>query len=123
MTTPLADSDSPDSTPQSPTRQASECEAGLRRVLAYICARCHRRLIAFAAIFLLIYAIVSIPLSFLSATAYGLLFPIIYDEDIPIGVEMYSLILSMMRIMPSLIITLLIFLRLRKTYLGYVPRR
>ena len=123
MTTSPAEPDSPATVPQSPTRQAAECEAGLRRVLAYICARRHRRLIAFAAIFLLIYAIVSIPLSFLSATAYGLLFPIIYDEDIPIGVEIYRLILSMMRIMPSLIITLLIFLRLRKTYLSYIPPR
>ena len=118
MTTPSADADSSATVPQSPTRQAVECEEGLRRVLAYICARRHRRLIAFAGVFLLIYSIVSIPLSFLSATAYGLLFPIIYDENIPIGVEMYRLILSLMRIMPSLIITLLIFLRLRKTYLS-----
>ena len=123
MTTSPTDSDSQDAVPQSPTRQAAECEAGVRRVLTYICARRHRRLIAFAGVFLLIYAIVSIPLSFLSSTAYGLLFPFIYDEDIPIGVEMYSLILSMMRIMPSLIITLLIFLRLRKTYLSYIPPR
>ena len=123
MTTPSEDSDSMDSALPSPTREAAECEAGLRRVLAYICARRHRRLIAFAGVFLLIYAIVSIPLSFLSATAYGLLFPFIYDEDIPIGVEVYRLILSMMRIMPSLIIALLIFLRLRKTYLSYVPPR
>lgn len=121
MTTPPTDRESPATIPQSPTREAAECEAGLRRVLAYICARRYRRLIAFAAIFLLIYAIVSIPLSFLSATAYGLLFPVIYDEDIPIGVEVYRLILSMMRIMPSLIITLLIFLQLRKTYLDHIP--
>lgn len=123
MTTSAADSDPTVISPKSPTREAVECEEGLRRVLAYICARRHRRLIAFAGVFLLIYAIVSIPLSFLSSTAYGLLFPFIYDEGIPIGVEMYSLILSMMRIMPSLIITLLIFLRLRKTYLSYIPPR
>ena len=121
MTTSPTDPDSPATIPQSPTREAAQCEAGLRRVLAYICARRHRRLIAFAGIFLLIYAIVSIPLSFLSSVAYGILFPIIYDEDIPIGVEMYHLILSIMGIMPSLIITLLIFLRLRRTYSGYIP--
>lgn len=121
MTTSPTDPDSPATIPQSPTREAAQCEAGLRRVLAYICARRHRRLIAFAGIFLLIYAIVSIPLSFLSSVAYGILFPVIYDEDIPIGVEMYRLILSIMGIMPSLIITLLIFLRLRRTYSGYIP--
>ncbi len=121
MTTSPADPESPATIPQSPTREAAQCEEGLRRVLAYICARRHRRLIAFAGIFLLIYAIVSIPLSFLSSVAYGILFPVIYDEDIPIGVEMYRLILSIMGIMPSLIITLLIFLRLRRTYSGYIP--
>ena len=57
MTILLTDSDSPDSCPNSPTRQAAECEAGLRRVLAYIGARRHRRWSAFALVFLVVYAI------------------------------------------------------------------
>lgn len=120
MTTSHTDSDSPSTIPQSPTREAAECEAGLRRVLAYICARRHRRLLAFTAVFLLIYAITRIPVSFVASIAFGLFIGFILSEDISIGPEMYPLIQSLLSIIPSLVFTLLIFGRLRKTYLSYI---
>ena len=120
MTTPPADSDSADTIPRSPTRQAAEFEAGLRRVLAYICARRHRRLIAFTGVFLLIYSAVRIPVSLVSPTAFGLFFVSLSSGDSPISPELLSMMLSLATIIPSLAITLLIFMRLRHIYKNYI---
>ena len=120
MTTPPADSNSPDTNPRSPTIEAAKCEAGLRRVLAYICAQRHRRLIAFAAVFLLIYSLIRILVSFVISVPFGLFIGFIISQDIPISAEMLGLLQSLTSLIPSLIVTSLIFMRLRRTYLSYI---
>ena len=122
MTTSPAEPDSPDTIPQSPTRQATECEEGLRRVLAYICARRHRRLIAggvvFIALFQVIGSLTSIPLAlttpFLPLFGGGELFNAIYGEPAIIG--LWVLVTDLLL---PLTITLFIFSRLRRIYRGY----
>ena len=121
MTTPPADSNSPDTNPRSPTIEAAQSEAGLRRVLAYICAQRHRRLIAFTAVFLLIYSVTRIPISIVSSAVFGLLIAFVNSKDITVPPELWDLLLSLMTIIPSLIVTLLIFMRLRKIYTKYIP--
>ncbi len=121
MTTPPTDSDSPDTISRSPHREAIQSEAGLRRVLAYICAQRHRRLIAFAAVFLLIYSVTRIPISIVSSAVFGLLIAFVNSKDITVPPELWDLLLSLMTIIPSLIVTLLIFMRLRKIYKKYIP--
>ena len=120
MTRQPADSDSADTIPRSPSRQAAECEAGLRRVLAYICGRRYRRLIAFIAVFLLIYSAVRIPVSLVAPTAFGLFVVSLSSGDSPISPELLSMMLSLATIIPSLAITLLIFMRLRHIYKNYI---
>ncbi len=119
MTTPPADSDAPVAHTQTPSREAAECEAGLQRILAYICARRHRRLIAFAGVFLLIYTVVGFLISIVSPAATGLILVNIHSRIAPVNPEIYPLVFSLTRIAPSLLITLLIFMRLRKIYLSY----
>ncbi len=121
MTTSPADSNSPDTNPRSPTIEAIQSEAGLRRVLAYICAQRHRRLIAFTAVFLLIYSVTRIPISIVSSAVFGLLIAFVNSKDITVPPELWDLLLSLMTIIPSLIVTLLIFMRLRKIYTKYIP--
>ena len=120
MTTPPADSDSADTSLRSPTVQAAECEAGLRRVLAYICARRYRRLIAFTGVFLLIHSVARIPVSLVSPLLSGLVITYIHSKGIIIGPEMYTIFFSITQIIPSLAITLLIFMRLRQIYKNYI---
>ena len=120
MTTPPTDSDSPDTIPRSPTVEAAQSEAGLRRVLAYICAQRHRRLIAFTAVFLLIYSLIRILVSFVLSVPFGLFIGFIVSQDIPISGEVLRLLQSLTSLIPSLIVTSLIFIRLRKTYLSYI---
>lgn len=121
MTTSPAEPDPPDTIPQSPTRQAAECEEGLRRVLAYICARRHRRLIVFTCVFLVIYPVARIPVSLVSPAITGLLITHALPTNISIEAEMYPLIFSLTEIIPSLLITAAIFNRLRRSYLSYMP--
>ena len=121
MTTPPADSNSPDTNPRSPTIEAAQSEAGLRRVLAYICAQRHRRLIAFTAVFLIIFSVTRIPISIVSSAVFGLLIAFVNSKDITVPPELWDLLLSLMTIIPSLIVTLLIFMRLRKIYTKYIP--
>ena len=120
MTTPPADSNSPENIPRSPTIEAAQCEAGLRRVLAYICTRRHRRLIAFAALFLLIYSLTRILVTFVTSVPFGLFIGFIVSQDIPISLEMLGLLQSLTSLIPSLIVTSLIFMRLRRAYLSYI---
>ena len=84
MTTPPADSNPPDIISQSPHREANQSEAGLRRVLAYICAQRHRRLIAFTAVFLIIYSIASLPISIVPSAVFGLLIAFGNSKDITV---------------------------------------
>ena len=121
MTTPPTDSDSPDTISRSPHREAIQSEAGLRRVLAYICAQRHRRLIAFTAVFLIIFSVTRIPISIVSSAVFGLLIAFVNSKDITVPPELWDLLLSLMTIIPSLIVTLLIFMRLRKIYTKYIP--
>ena len=122
MTTAPTDPDSPAAIPQSPTRKAAECEAGLRRVLAYICARRYRRLFAAAVVFLLLFqaisALTSIPLSFVIP-----LLPILGGESLIETIYGNPLILGLwtlgINLLLPLIITVLIFSRLRRIYRGY----
>ena len=123
MTTTPADSDATDAVAQSPTREAEQCEAGLRRVLSYICARRHRRLIAFTGVFLLIHSVAEIPVSLVSPVVSGLVITYIHSKGIIIGPEMYAIFFSITQIIPSLAITLLIFMRLRQIYKNYILPR
>ena len=121
MTTSPTDSDFPNTIPQSPTREAAECEAGLRRVLTCICARRHRRLIAGAIVFLLLFQavgfVVSIPLTFFVPLLplFGEnLFQTIYGEPMILGLWVFVTDLLL-----PLAVTLVIFMRLRRIYRGY----
>ena len=89
-------------------------------MLAYICAQRHRRLIAFAAVFLLIYSLIRILVSFVISVPFGLFIGFIISQDIPISAEMLGLLQSLTSLIPSLIVTSLIFMRLRRTYLSYI---
>lgn len=121
MTTP-PDADPPVANPQSPTWEALECDSGLRRVLAYICAQRHRRLIAggvvFMALFQVIGSLTSIPLALVTPLlplfGRGELFNAIYGEPAIIG--LWVLVTDLLL---PLTITLFIFLRLRRIYRGY----
>ena len=121
MTTPTADTDPPVANLQSPTREVAECEAGLRRVLAYICARRHRRLIAGAVVFLLLFRaigfVVSIPLTFfvpLIPLGSESLFQTIYGEPVILGLWVF-----VTELLLPLVVTLIIFKKLRRIYRGY----
>ena len=121
MTTSPADSNPPDNIPRSPTIEAAQSEARLRRVLAYICAQRHRRLIAFTGVFLFIYSIAKIPISIVSPAVSGLFIGFIESKGIPFPPEMWGLLFSLARLIPSLILTFLIFMRLRKIYTKFIP--
>ena len=127
MTTPPADSNSPDTIPRSPTVEAAQSEAGLRRVLAYICAQRHRRLIAFTGVFLVILAVVKIPISMLIAILYPVAFAALggftrfESDDAFSSTTIFVLVQTTLNLVLPLTITLLIFGRLRKTYKKYIP--
>ena len=114
MTTPPADSDSPDTIPQSPTREADECEAGLRRVLAYLSEKRYRRWIVYVMIFSIIYAAL--------ATVFNYSFSILFAPFFSLGKSFPSMAAVIFygyasRLVP-LAITVLIFLKLRQIYKG-----
>ncbi len=121
MTTSSEDSNSPAANPQLPISEAAECEAGLRRVLTYICEKRYRRWSAFAGVFLLIYSVAGIPVSLVSPAITGLLITHTLPSNISIEAEMYPLIFSLTRIIPSLLITAAVFNRLRRSYLSHIP--
>ena len=122
MTTSPADSASPDAAPQSPTREVAECEAGLRRVLAYICARRRRRLIAGTIVFMVLFqsidGLTSIPrallIPFIAVLGGNNLVETIFGNPIIFGLWILAA-----KLLLSLIITLVIFSRLRRIYRGY----
>ena len=110
--------ESTDSTRQLPPTEGAECEARLRHILAYISEKRHRRWTAFTAVFLLIHHVSGIPFSFLYSFAFDVLEIVgIGPTDIfspgTLGLVLFTTSL------PSLIITIVIFLRLRKVYRGY----
>ena len=127
MTTPPADSNSPNTNPRSPTVEAAQSEVGLRRVLAYICAQRHRRLIAFTGVFLVILAVVKIPVSMLIAILYPIAFAALggftrfESDDAFSSTTIFVLVQTTLNLVLPLTITLLIFGRLRKTYKKYIP--
>ena len=127
MTTPPTDSNSPDTNPRSPTIEAAQSVAGLRRVLAHICAQRHRRLIAFTAVFLLLFSIVKIPVTFLISLFYPITFAALggFDTFGPnddfSSATIFFLVKTTLNLVLPLIFTLLIFMRLRKIYRDYIP--
>ncbi len=112
MTTPSDDSDPPVANPQLPTREAVECEAGLRRVLAYLSEKRYRKWIAYVMIFSIIYAALATVLNY----SFSLLFPPFFSfgKSFP---SMAALVFYgyASRLVP-LAITVLIFLKLRRIY-------
>lgn len=100
---------------------AAECKASLRRVLAYICAQRHHRLIAGAVVFLLLFqaigSVVSIPLTFFAPLLPLFsedLFQTIYGEPVILG--LWVLVTDLLL---PLAVTLIIFKKLRRIYRGY----
>ena len=111
--------DSMDTTLQMALSECAECEARLRHVLAYICEKRHRRWTASAAVFLLIYYVSSIPFDSLYSLASDVLElgGIGYNGVFSPG--MLALVILTTTFLPPLVITLLIFSRLRKIYRGF----
>ena len=112
--------ESTDSTRQLPPTEGAECEARLRHILAYISEKRHRRWTAFTALFLLIFHLAGIP--------FNILIEYILDalELAGLGVgdvfgspDMFGLVLLVTTLLMPLIITLLIFSRLRRVYKGH----
>lgn len=111
--------DSVDSAPQSLQSECAECEARLRHVLAYIIEKRRRRWTASAAIFLLIYYVSSIPFDSLYSLAFDVLeLAGIGSNDI-FSSGMLVLVIFITTFLPPLVITLLIFSRLRRIYRGF----
>ena len=108
-----------DAAPPSPLSECAECEARLRHVLAYISEKRRRRWTAYAATFLLIYYVCGIPFNFL----YSFLFDALELAGIgPTDVfspDVFGLVLLATTFIPPVIITLVIFSRLRRVYRGY----
>ena len=111
--------DSMDTTLQTALSKCAECEARLRHVLAYITEKRRRRWTASAAVFLLIYYVSSIPFD----SFYSLAFDVLALADIgPTDIfspEMLGLVILTTTFLLPLVITLLIFSRLRKIYRGF----
>ena len=125
MTTPSASSND-QKLEAKPKRNeaAAECEAGLRRVLAYICAQRHRRLIAFTAVFLLLFSVVQMPVSILVSILYPIVFAALgkfAPNDIFSSPTIFGLVSAMVNLILPLIITLLIFMQIRKIYRNDIP--
>ena len=122
MNTPSANS-APNGLESKPTQsECAECEAGLRRVLTYICEKRYRRLFAGIVVFLLLFqaigGLTSLPLSFVVP-----LLPILFGESLfetiygsPATLGLWSFVVNLL---VPLIITVIIFSRLRRIYRGY----
>ena len=102
--------------------ECAECEASLRRVLAYICEKRYRRLFAGIVVFLLLFqaigGLTSLPLSFVVP-----LLPILFGESLfetiygsPATLGLWSFVVNLL---VPLIITVIIFSRLRRIYRDY----
>ena len=111
--------DSMDTTLQLPLSECAECEARLRHVLAYICEKRHRRWTASAAVFLLILSISGIPFSYLFSFANDVLSLANIGPTDVFSPATLGLVLLATTVLPPLIITFLIFSRLRKIYRGF----
>lgn len=99
--------------------ECEECEARLRHVLVYIGEKRHRRWIASTAVFLLIYYICGIPFDFLYSLAFDALgLAGIGPTDI-FSPGTFGLVLLFATFLPPVIITFVVFSRLRRTYKGY----
>ena len=101
-----------DSNVEAPRSDCAECEAGLRRLLAYICEKRYRRWIAYAMIFSIIYAAL--------ATVFNYSFSLLFPPFFSFGKSFPSMAAIVFygyasRLVP-LAITVLIFLKLRRIY-------
>lgn len=115
MTTSPADSDCLDTISQSLTREAAECEVGLRRILAYICAKNHRRWIAYGIVLLVIYTALAKLLSWLITLLFTLGIPAfnIFPTPVMLGIALQALDFV------PLLIALLLLLKLHRIARGY----
>ena len=118
MTTPPTDSDSPDTISRSPHREAIQSEAGLRRVLAYLCERRYRRRIVFAIAFIVLYFAIETLFSTLFLLLVTLADAVGWFDfyDIFSSLTTINFVLSGIRLVPPIGIALLIFMRLSKIY-------
>lgn len=117
MTTPSASSNDEQLEENSKRSDAAaECEAGLRRVLAYICAQRHRRLIAYGIAFLLLFS----ALQGLFSLALTLLFSVLSVGGLNLGIFPRPIILGVtMYVIESLLpfaVTVLIFVKIARAY-------
>lgn len=108
-----------DSASQSPQSESAECEARLRHVLAYISEKRYRVWTASAAAFLLIYYVSQVPFNFLYSFAFNALGLAGIGPNDVFSASIFGLVLLTTTFLPPLIITLLIFSRLRRIYRGY----
>ena len=111
--------DSMDTTLQTTLSECAECEARLRHVLAYICERRHRRWTAAAAVFLLILSMSGIPFSYLYSFTFDVLGLANIGPNDLFSPTTFGLVLLATTSIPPLVITLLIFSRLRRIYRGF----
>ena len=108
-----------ESVSQAPYNQDSNFEVRLRRVLAYIGEKRRRRLTAATAVFLLLYNVSSIPFDSLYSLVFDILEIVGMGPTDIFSPGTYGLVLLTTTSLPPLIITLVIFSRLRKAYRGY----
>lgn len=101
------------------SRECQECEARLRHVLAYIGEKRRRRWIAFTTVFLLIYYVCVIPFDFVYSLAFGALRLAGIGPTDVFSPGTFGLVLLFATFLPPIIITLVIFSRLRRIYRGY----
>ena len=116
MNTPSASPDGNDLETNPTQSECAECEAGLRRVLAYICEKRYRRLFAGIVVFLLLFqaigGLTSLPLTFIVPLLPSL-FETFYGSPVILG--LWGLVVNLLA---PLIITVIIFSRLRRIYRG-----
>ena len=107
-----------DSNVEAPQSGCAECEAGLRRILAYICEKRYRRWIAAAILFLGLFTAIQVPFSvgswfFFVASALASYFNLYGIFPDP---ALFGLSLSALTLLLPLIITTIIFIWLVRIY-------
>ena len=96
-------------------------DTGLRRVLEYLCEKRYRRWIASAVLFLLVFSVLEFPSRFTVALLLSLVSAVGWFDidEVFTSFRMSLLAFHIIRLIPPLTITLLIFWRLRKIYRNY----
>ena len=118
MTTSTDYSDDQGSSSTSSQIELTEFEAGLRRVLAYLCERRYRRRIVFAIAFIVLYFAIETLFSTLFLLLVTLADAVGWFDfyDIFSSLTTINFVLSGIRLVPPIGIALLIFMRLSKIY-------